>query len=97
MDESQKHCAKWNKQNTKTKYYVILFTWTVVKKKKKTVGQKLPGDGTVWSRVQGTEGNLLVWNYIAPSTIWMSVVTWSCTIIKIHTVHIKLVKSVLFK
>ena len=35
MDESQKHCAKWNKQNTKTKYYVILFTWTVVKKKKK--------------------------------------------------------------
>ena len=71
MDESQKHCAKWNKQNTKTKYYVILFTWTVVKKKKKTVGQKLPGDGTVWSRVQGTEGNLLVWNYIAPSTIWI--------------------------
>ena len=35
MDESQKHCAKWNKQNTKTKYYVILFTWTVVKKKTK--------------------------------------------------------------
>lgn len=31
----------------------------------------MPGDGTVGSRVQGTGGNLLVRNYIAPSTIWI--------------------------
>ena len=37
--------------------------------KKKTVGQKMPGDGAVGSRVQGTGGNLLVSNCIAPSTI----------------------------